>query len=125
MKLFILLVPVGVVFGAVTINTAAYAEAPQAKKSQGPQIQLIEATYGPNCGARAGNATASMKKVCDAKRGACPYIVDVANLGDPAVGCGKNFVAKWRCGTDTATNERTLPTGANRRTITIECPVRP
>ncbi|HUP24571.1 MAG TPA: hypothetical protein VNB06_16715 [Thermoanaerobaculia bacterium] len=60
-------------------------------------ILVVEATYGGNCGADRGNATASMGGACDGRTG-CVFRVDVAELGDPVQGCKKDFRFAWECG---------------------------
>jgi hypothetical protein len=61
-----------------------------------PGISVTSATYGRNCGAPRGNATMFLAAACDGKR-ACDYTVSVDVLGDPANGCGKDFVAEYEC----------------------------
>jgi hypothetical protein len=85
-------------------------------------IGLVEASYGLNCGAKTGNFTAFMTQACAAKTSACSFNIDLSNIGDPAPGCGKDFVAKWRCGSDRSVHEGRLPPEAYGKTITIHCP---
>ena len=66
----------------------------------GPGIRVISATYGGNCGAKQGNATASLASACNGKS-ACEYTVSVGVLGDPANGCSKSFVAEHECAPST------------------------
>ena len=61
------------------------------------KIRVVSGTYGGNCGARPGNATSHLAAQCNNQR-QCNYRVDYTILGDPARGCGKDFVAQWRCG---------------------------
>ena len=60
-------------------------------------ISVISATYGGDCGAHEGNATASLAKTCNGKF-VCEYTIDYRIIGDPAPYCRKNYVAKWSCG---------------------------
>jgi peptidoglycan/LPS O-acetylase OafA/YrhL len=60
------------------------------------QIMVTSATYGGNCGAAEGNATAHVQSRCS-RSTVCDYIIHVANLGDPASNCGKNFRIKYTC----------------------------
>lgn len=55
------------------------------------------ATYGSNCKAPLGNQTRNLAVACNG-RADCAYKIDCTVIGDPAVGCGKNYVAEWRCG---------------------------
>jgi hypothetical protein len=62
-----------------------------------PGVSIESATYGGNCGAKKGNATAAVQAVCDGRQ-SCEFVVDVKALGDPAPTCGKAFVVDYRCG---------------------------
>ena len=92
--------------------------------NSGPGIRLVEATYGPNCGAKVGNFTALMTQACASSTAACSFTVDLSKTGDPAAGCGKDFLARWKCGSDPSVYERRLPPEANSKTITIGCPAK-
>jgi hypothetical protein len=65
--------------------------------SMGP-VDVIEATYGANCGAPRSNATNSVVDQCDGVTN-CPYTVSVGTLQDPAFNCKKDFDVRWACGT--------------------------
>ncbi|MDO8926213.1 MAG: hypothetical protein Q7U94_04790 [Sideroxyarcus sp.] len=60
-------------------------------------IKVVSGTYGRNCNAKAGNATAQLAKACDGQ-GSCDFVIDPATLEDPAPTCSKDFAAEWRCG---------------------------
>jgi hypothetical protein len=60
-------------------------------------IKVLAGTYGRNCGAKPGNATAHLARACDG-RGSCDYRIDAAALEDPAPSCDKDYVAEWHCG---------------------------
>jgi len=81
-------------------------------RSAGGGVRVVAATYGENCKAPHGNNTAAVARACDG-RAACDYEVAVANLGDPAPGCGKNFVVEWSCG-DSPTIKRAVVGGPDR-----------
>ncbi|MDP1824479.1 MAG: hypothetical protein Q8L48_14590 [Archangium sp.] len=81
--------------GAKTLTLSC--EAPRPAPPPPPEgVQIVSATYGGNCGAPAGNVSAVVAASCNGKA-ACPYVVDWQRLGDPAWGCGKDFVVAWRC----------------------------
>lgn len=82
-------------------------------------IATIEATYGANCGAAAGNATAKVAEVCDG-RASCLYRIDVRVLGDPANGCAKDFRVTWRCAQNPAEKAVASPKGVGVRGETVE-----
>jgi hypothetical protein len=63
----------------------------------GHAISVVEATYGANCGARPGNATALVRSDCDGLA-SCVFRVEVSDVGDPAPGCSKDFSVAWTCG---------------------------
>lgn len=59
-------------------------------------IEIVEATYGRNCGAKPGNVSDHVARMCSAEK-SCSYIVSVNRIGDPAGGCAKSFDVQWRC----------------------------
>jgi hypothetical protein len=60
-------------------------------------IKVLAGTYGRNCGAKPGNATAHLARACDG-RALCDYRIDASALEDPAPKCDKDYAAEWRCG---------------------------
>ena len=74
-------------------------------------IQIVQATYGGNCKAPPGNATAHLQQSCGGKQ-LCAYRVDHKVIGDPVVGCNKDYVAEWRCGTSDAVYRASLANDA-------------
>jgi hypothetical protein len=64
-------------------------------------IAVDAATYGASCGQAVGNVTKALKAACDGKT-VCDYTVDYRVLGDPAVGCRKDFSVRWTCGSEGA-----------------------
>jgi hypothetical protein len=104
--------------GSLTIALAACG----GQTSQGPGIEIIEATYGGNCGAKAGNATAKLVGACGS-RASCEYRVRVDELGDPAVGCAKDFVVVYRCQRNLEPKRVTLQGEAGLGSVaTLTCP---
>jgi peptidoglycan/LPS O-acetylase OafA/YrhL len=79
-------------------------------------IHVLSATYGANCGASAGNATADVQTRCDGDR-KCTYMVDVERLGDPAPECAKDFVAAYSCAPDAPIVRKHLPPEAGFRGV--------
>jgi peptidoglycan/LPS O-acetylase OafA/YrhL len=77
-------------------EAASSASISEKSKQSGAAISVVSATYGPNCGAPHGNWTARVAKTCNDRR-SCSFVVDMTNLPDPAPGCGKSFVADYRC----------------------------
>jgi hypothetical protein len=96
-------------------------------------IHVVEATYGASCKdftppppntntVATGNATAVVAKACDATRSTCTFPVDVTVIGDPANGCGKDFVATWRCGNEQKAHQFYLSAEASGRKALFSCP---
>lgn len=97
-------------------------------------IHVVDGTYGLACKdfappsghpnlVKVGNVTAALTSTCDKTRTTCVFAVDVVQLGDPASGCGKDFVANWRCGSDRKIHQFYLPPEANGRSVMLICPV--
>lgn len=60
-------------------------------------IHVLSATYGGRaCGAPPGNHTQPIASECNG-RADCEYLVN-NRYGDPAPGCGKDFLVEYRCG---------------------------
>ncbi len=86
-----------------------------------PTIEVLEGTYGANCGARVGNATPRLVAKCNG-RTACSYTVNVGELGNPAVGCAKDFIARWRCGRDSTVHTSSVaPEAGLGRVADLRC----
>lgn len=78
-------------------NLAAVAPASAAPAVPAIPIKVVSGTYGRNCNAKAGNATAQLAKACDGQS-SCDFAIDPATLEDPAPTCSKDFAAEWKCG---------------------------
>jgi len=96
-------------------------------------IHVVEATYGQSCRdftpppghantVKAGNATIALAQACDSAKASCIFDVDDKKLGDPATGCGKDFIASWRCGGDPKIHQFFLPVEASGRSALLSCP---
>jgi len=98
-------------------------------------ISLLSATYGGNCGAAAGDATAAVAAWCGAAAAACSFQVCVCGdnacgagappcLPDPAQECAKDFAVTWRCSADApgAPNRSAyLPAEADNGVAALTC----
>ena len=85
------------------------------------RMDILSATYGPNCGAPRGNATSHVTRVCNATA-KCEYRIDVNVLGDPRPGCVKSFEAEYRCSARGPTQAVSVPGEAGLGTIvTLQC----
>jgi hypothetical protein len=74
-------------------------------------IRVVTGTYGSNCGARHGNATAPVARACDGLT-VCQYKIDTATLEDAAPNCAKDFTAEWKCGAASTVYAVTVPAAA-------------
>lgn len=109
-------------FAAAVILLAVPSGATTPGPEAGHAIRVVEATYGRNCGARVGNATADARKACNGAD-SCDYVVDVDRLGDPANGCGKDFRLEYVCLPQTELIRKTLPGEAGLRSrLRLDCP---
>ena len=90
----ILIAPITLALGAF----AAYATLSGEYANDNPQkgVRVLSATYGGNCGAAAGNASAGIRRECNGKS-SCSYRVNVMIIGEPAAGCSKDFTVKYEC----------------------------
>jgi hypothetical protein len=95
-------------------------------------IHVVEATYGGNCQSfftsvqhpnvvRLGNATEAVSAACDGVKSTCLFRIDTLVLGDPAVGCGKEFTVTWQCGNDQKNHAAYFPAEADRRIALLSC----
>ena len=84
-------------------------------------IKVVSASYGRNCNAKPGDATALLAKTCDGQ-GSCDFTVDPAVLEDPAPNCSKDFAAEWKCGESNAVYSAALSslTGKNDK-LRLSC----
>jgi peptidoglycan/LPS O-acetylase OafA/YrhL len=101
---------------------------------EGPEIEVISASYGANCrefvmpaplrnSASLGNATVETRRACNGKT-ECDLEVSTDRYGDPANGCGKDFSIEYRCSgrPDTGITSGYLPVEANGKRILLHCP---
>jgi hypothetical protein len=84
-------------------------------------LRIRTATYGGNCGAPSGNVTRDVAQSCSG-RPDCNYVVDVDHLGDPARGCGKDFLVEYSCAPDEAVQQKGLPAEAGlKSSLQLDC----
>ncbi len=106
-----------------TFPQNAVAVAPTSAAAAVPviPIKVVSGTYGRNCNAQAGNATALLAKACDG-HSSCDFLIDTATLADPAPNCSKDFAAEWKCGDSNAVYSAALSslTGKNDR-LRLNC----
>jgi hypothetical protein len=86
------------------------------------RIAVVAGTYGKNCGTVYGNKTEYLARACNDKRH-CDYVIDYKIIGDPAVGCSKDYIAEWHCGNDqTSRTALASPEAGFGKKITLTCP---
>jgi len=102
---------------AEKVPPAASAKAGEEKYA----IKVLAGTYGRNCGAKPGNATAHLSRACDG-RASCDYRIDASALEDPAPSCDKDYAAEWRCGAGPAVYAAAVSGEAGRGgSLTLVC----
>ncbi|MDO8989417.1 MAG: hypothetical protein Q7U91_07255 [Sideroxyarcus sp.] len=84
-------------------------------------IKVVSGTYGRNCNAKVGNATAPLSVTCDGQS-SCDFVIDTTALADPAPNCSKDFAAEWKCGEGSAVYSAALPSlnGSNDK-LRLSC----
>jgi hypothetical protein len=96
-------------------------------------IHVVDATYGLACKdfvppsgkpnlVKVGNVTAALTSTCDKAKTTCLFDVDAVQIGDPANGCAKDFIANWRCGSDQTVHQFYLTAEAHGRSALLSCP---
>lgn len=85
-------------------------------------ITVHNATYGENCGQPNGNVTWDVAPYCNGF-GSCRYDIRTSFLGDPKVGCEKEFYVNYSCSNRPTLNRHLFVSReANGKTITLTCP---
>lgn len=84
------------------------------------EIKVVSGTFGENCGASRGNATADLARQCDGLQ-TCRYVLHEAPTHAPSVRCRTDFRAEWFC-TDTEFHTATLGAKAEPgSTLVLSC----
>jgi hypothetical protein len=108
----------GIIRGVWAISSVVVLAAGSSAGAQ--TIKIVTGTYGQNCGAPRGNATDDLAAHCD-NRDECWYRIDKTAIGDPAVGCQKDFFAEWRC-SDTEYHAAAIsPEAGAGSTLVLSC----
>lgn len=88
------------------------------------RIVVQSAIYGPNCNTPA-DVTNDLVRACNSGNPQrCEYRVDHHVIGDPAIGCYKDYVYHWRCvGSDESqVHEGVVRGEASGKTASLICP---
>lgn len=105
----------------VVRQAAAAEKIPSKTGDEKYAIKVLAGTYGRNCGAKPGNATAHLSRACDG-RASCDYRIDASALEDPAPSCDKDYAAEWRCGAGPAVYAASVSGEAGRGgSLTLVC----
>ncbi|MBI5562413.1 MAG: chitobiase/beta-hexosaminidase C-terminal domain-containing protein [Deltaproteobacteria bacterium] len=83
-------------------------------------IAVQSGTYGANCGTGTGNVTPHLSSTCDGLT-TCSYYITTGSIGDPAVGCAKDYAAAWTCSPSGQVFTATASAEAAGQTITLSC----
>lgn len=86
----------------------------------GGTINVVSGSYGLNCGALYGNKTRHLASQCNGRE-SCSYRIDVNVIGDPAIGCAKEYIAEWRCGTGPIRSIKVPSEAGNGSIINLTC----
>jgi hypothetical protein len=95
-------------------------------------IYITEATYGLNCRGfvvppgqlnrvKEGNATDAIAKICEKAIDDCKFYFDVADVDDPALGCGKDLSISWRCAADDKVRRLHIAQEAYAKLVSVTC----
>ena len=95
-------------------------------------IQVLDADYGGNCRTfrpplpsansfAPDNATSAVAQKCDGKAH-CFFRVDVAELGDPANGCSKDFSVRYVCRPEDEPLVKRIDAEAHGKAVELDCP---
>ncbi len=93
---------------------------PAPTPSAGNAINVVAGTYGRNCGAQHGNKTSHLAAQCNGKKD-CSYRIDHTVIGDPAYGCGKEYIAEWRCGSGPVRSTKAKAEAGFGSVIRLDC----
>lgn len=83
-------------------------------------ISIEYATYGENCGASKGNATAGAVKLCNGLSN-CELKVTTKVFGDPKVGCSKNFEVHYICPNGETKTAKVKGEASHREPVQLSC----
>lgn len=85
-------------------------------------IDIVEATYGRNCGAEPGNVTHRLAQACSARE-SCGYDVDFLRTSSPPDGCAKDFRLQWRCSRAGQVHVQEVAPGTRKGegSVTMDC----
>jgi hypothetical protein len=113
-------------YSAYSILTGTDSIPPQLRTVADGRIEVLDASYGKICkgAAVAGNATLTLRRACNGLD-KCSFPIDVRSLGDPAGGCRKDFVVRWRCGQKLAPREMYIGAEAHGQSLELGCEERP
>lgn len=93
-------------------GTSVSKPAPNAgSEGMKPVVKVLSGTYGGNCGAKPGNATTEVARVCDGQA-QCEFKIDASALEDTSPNCAKNISVEWVCGAGGAVYTVSLLAGA-------------
>jgi hypothetical protein len=98
----------------------ALLAAAASSSAEAREIKVVSGTYGKNCGASRGNATADLARQCNGLQ-TCRYVLHKAPTGTPSVRCRTDFRAEWFC-TDTEFHTAALSAKAEPgSTLVLSC----
>ena len=98
----------------------ALLAAAASSSAEAREIKVVSGTYGKNCGASRGNATADLARQCNGLQ-TCRYVLRKTATRTPSVRCRTDFHAEWFC-TDTEFHTAALSAKAEPgSTLVLSC----
>jgi hypothetical protein len=105
---------------ALIVSLLSLGLVSQQAHAQYNTVNVLDATYGQNCGAWYGNVTSEVRQSCN-NQNQCQYYVNVQRIGDPAPGCSKDFVVHYQCGYGSQTQTASVFAEANGKIVNLNC----
>jgi len=83
-------------------------------------INILSATYGPNCPGVTSNNDKLISTQCN-KQFNCTYLINYLVIGDPAVGCAKDYFVNYTCHDHGKVRDVNIPGEATGKSIDLSC----
>jgi hypothetical protein len=96
---------------------------PEDQEAIGNAIEIIKASYGANCNPKnVDNMTEILAEACN-NASECDYQIEIATIGDPAVGCAKAYEVEYRCMAPAPRgyHHQAIAKEASGKKLTIDC----
>ncbi len=82
---------------SITIQAEASGKSLSILCKNNNKIEISEASYGKNCKpTNLNNELNNLQTICNNKQ-QCEYKINHLKIGDPAIGCAKTYIYKYKC----------------------------